>query len=84
MEIKNIMPPPNQAEEQGHRTFTKESQNQAMLKLRAIENALKPSEKKPLVRIKLKMDDHVYKYGFDLAMELIANGKAELEEILEI
>jgi hypothetical protein len=29
------------------------------------------------------MDDHVYKYGFDLAMELIANGKAELEEILE-
>ena len=83
MEIKNIMPPPNQAEEQGHRTYTKESLSQAMTKLNAIKNAFKNSEKKPLVRIMLKMDDHVYKYGFDLAMELIANGKAELEEILE-
>jgi len=81
MEFKNLNLPTNQAEEQGHRTYTRESQDQAMKKLNEIKNALKSSQSKPLVRIRLKFDNHVYKYSLELAMELIKNGKAELEEI---
>ena len=49
-----------------------------MKKLDEINRNWKNSQKKPSVRITLRMDGKTYLYGTELARELIKNGKAML------
>ena len=69
-------------EDLGYRNIM-ESRSQQMQRLSEIKKGLENSQQKlPTVRIELKMDHKIYRYGLKLAMELIKNGKATLIEVL--
>jgi hypothetical protein len=63
-------------EEIGYVQWSREEQ---IKKLDDMMKVLKITEKKPSVRIRLKMNGGVYKYGLELAKDLIKNNKATLE-----
>ena len=71
-------------EDIGYRKNIPESRSQQIQKLREIKKQLDCSRQKlPAVRILLRMNSQIYRYKFEIAKQLIKEGKATLIEVCE-